>query len=569
MATFEIETGDVSSVASSMTSIASELSSLASTVSGYDTACDEFNFSGPKATIAANIQACATKVTNTGSLMNEVVSAHTALQNSLSFDGSTSTTTETGTTTGTTTTGTTTTGTTTGTSPTYSGSTTSGTTSSGVSTGAAVTTVATTTAVPTGTTVHYSEQPQQQTQPEQPQQPSQPEPQQPEQPSQPEPQQPSQPEPQQPSQPEHPYTEIATGIGEAAATGLATEGYQGPQNGFSQIGGLGNVGYTGDEVKPLEVIKDPYLKYNDSGFAVIEDAYVISCPSEYGKVGDELIFTLKDGSTIKCVIGEIKTDPNDQQFTFFTNSSFNIDSPDNFTKSLVENLTQVKNTGQSGVIVRSKITKAIAYAYTTSQSADGMVIPENKLSYIISSYDKAGIKIDTSLYKKDGNIKDMMTKSGFIYQDGAPNPEELLPGDVLVTKDGNVLMYVEEDKVIVDYTTYEHTIDDRGNEVPIIKDEKYTVSGVYRFAPNDVQEQLLAQQNGVQGQHPIQGQQTQQGQQPIQGQQQGQLGPNGEQPGQLGPNGEQPPSAPPLTGGDGSSEELPRDSYNWDESAYY
>ncbi len=89
MAIFILDTDAVSAAKGNVDSIASQVDSLASSVSGYDTACEDFDFSGPKGVIAANIQAFSTKIKNAGAIMDSAVTSHTSLQNSLKFDETT------------------------------------------------------------------------------------------------------------------------------------------------------------------------------------------------------------------------------------------------------------------------------------------------------------------------------------------------------------------------------------------------------------------------------------------------------------------------------------------------
>lgn len=88
MAAFLLETGTVESASSTLTSLASQVNSIASSVNGYDTACEDFNFSGAKASIAANIQALMEKIKNAATIVETVVAQHTQLQNSLTFSSS-------------------------------------------------------------------------------------------------------------------------------------------------------------------------------------------------------------------------------------------------------------------------------------------------------------------------------------------------------------------------------------------------------------------------------------------------------------------------------------------------
>lgn len=85
--TFMIETDAVTNVAQSLSPLVSELSDLSNSVSGYDVAnADGFDFEGPKGIIAATIATCSTKVSNTVSVLNTVVSEHDSVQNSTKFE---------------------------------------------------------------------------------------------------------------------------------------------------------------------------------------------------------------------------------------------------------------------------------------------------------------------------------------------------------------------------------------------------------------------------------------------------------------------------------------------------
>ena len=86
MATFTLETDSVSAAKSSLDGLVTQINSIASDVNGYDTSCDEFDFSTPKSVIAGNIEACGTKIKNTSSYIDNVVTAHTSLQNSMKFE---------------------------------------------------------------------------------------------------------------------------------------------------------------------------------------------------------------------------------------------------------------------------------------------------------------------------------------------------------------------------------------------------------------------------------------------------------------------------------------------------
>lgn len=87
MTKFLLDTDTVSSAAGTISTLSSTISDLSSTVNGWDTSNEDgFDFDTAKATIAANIDACAAKVNKTALAMESVVEAHTQVQNSLKFE---------------------------------------------------------------------------------------------------------------------------------------------------------------------------------------------------------------------------------------------------------------------------------------------------------------------------------------------------------------------------------------------------------------------------------------------------------------------------------------------------
>lgn len=48
--------------------------------------------------------------------------------------------------------------------------------------------------------------------------------------------------------------------------------------------------------------------YNDEGFGIVDGCYVVAVRPSFGSVGDFLTFTFADGSTIECIVGDIKGD---------------------------------------------------------------------------------------------------------------------------------------------------------------------------------------------------------------------------------------------------------------------
>lgn len=49
------------------------------------------------------------------------------------------------------------------------------------------------------------------------------------------------------------------------------------------------------------------MNFDEEGFGIIGDRYVIACTTTFGNVGDCVDFVQEDGSVIKCVIGDIKS----------------------------------------------------------------------------------------------------------------------------------------------------------------------------------------------------------------------------------------------------------------------
>ncbi len=54
-------------------------------------------------------------------------------------------------------------------------------------------------------------------------------------------------------------------------------------------------------------LHDAYEAYDEEGFGRIEDRYVIACTTTFGQVGDMIDFELSDGTIIKTVVGDIKS----------------------------------------------------------------------------------------------------------------------------------------------------------------------------------------------------------------------------------------------------------------------
>lgn len=303
MAIFMLDCDSVTATASSITSLVTQFSQLADSVNGYDTSCEDgFDFAGGKAAIAANIDACTTKVQNTAKLVEGVVTSHTALQNSFTIDQSGSSNTgetqnkETTTTTTTTTT-TNTTGTTTSTTTNSTGTTTP--TSNG-------------TGYTTSTGSNYTG-----------------------------------------SSSSNYSGAGAAAVGTGAAVGAATSTTttttttDTPVDVTSKINAVDQVTVDVDKLDPEN--KTQFITgmtYNQAGYATYDNKYVIVCDTTLAKVGDNIVFTNADGTKIDCVVGAVVDYSQEYKgnVSFIVNNTWNAQGTNNLTFDL-KNMT-IMNNGQ-------------------------------------------------------------------------------------------------------------------------------------------------------------------------------------------------------------------------------
>ena len=313
MSVFMLDCDAVTATASSINSLVAQYSQIADSVKGYDTSCEDgFDFAGAKSAIAANIDACTTKVQNTVKLIEGVVSSHTNLQNSFSLeqtgaadnggtqnkvDTSTSggTVTSGGSTTGGTTTGGYTGGTSGGSTGGYTGGTSGGSTggytggTSGGSTGG----------YSGGSTGGYA------------------------------------------------------GAGAIAGVAGAVSGSTNEptvQNPTDLTQKVNNVSQVSVDVNRLDAAnKTPIvtgMTYNDLGYATYDNKYVIVCDTSMGNIGDNIVFTRADGTTVDCVVGAVVDYSQEYKGTvsFIVNDSWNAQGTNNLTIDL--NNVKILNNGQ-------------------------------------------------------------------------------------------------------------------------------------------------------------------------------------------------------------------------------
>lgn len=297
MAIFMLDCDSVTASASSINSLVAQFSQIADSVNGYDTSCEDgFDFAGGKAAIAANIEACNTKVQNTVKLIEGAVSAHTTLQNSFSLDQNGAIGSE---------------------------------TQNRVDTGSAGTTNSTGSS---GTTSYTSNTPGNGTY--------------------------SSSTPSSGSySPSYStgggggggYTGAVVGAGAAAGLSEITKEPT-SQNPTDITGKINAVDQVTVDVDKLDAANKTQfitgMTYNDLGYATFEDKYVIVCDTTLAKVGDNLVFTRPDGTKIDCVVGAV-VDYSQQykgNVSFIVNNNWNAQGANNLTFDL--NTMKITNNGQ-------------------------------------------------------------------------------------------------------------------------------------------------------------------------------------------------------------------------------
>ena len=438
MAVFMLETESVEAAASSLEGLTSELTSLSSNVSSYDTSgeyASEFDFDGPKGVIAANIEACSTKVSNTAVYMNDVVGAHTALQNSLVFDKpkEESKTDNNSNKNGTNNSS----GTQSGSPSSNSGSRSSNggyssngggyTSGGGHSTGGGSTGGGHSSS--TGGKKNDDDTKEKKTTPE--------------------------------TEPE--TTPEGSKIGKVDVKDPKVDTVKKDDTELNESGN--------------EIFESDKFKYDENGLATIDGKYVISVGKNFGNVGDEVVITLEDGTKVKCVIGQV-TDTEGSAINFFANSDYSATNKNAVTYDLGKNIVKVENYGHKNTyttenVITNTVEAAAGYA---KEYKDG------KYSFIIKSYEDAGIKVAGGAAIAAGGTVKAFTDAGFSYFEGKPVTDKLLPGDVLVGKDEKLVMYVGDNKFIADTGTYGSSDSSSSSKVLTASDiNKDDYTGVVRY----------------------------------------------------------------------------------------
>ncbi len=315
MAIFMLDCDSVTSTNSSITSLVTQFSQLADAVNGYDTACEDgFDFAGGKAAIASNIEACTTKVQNTAKLIEGVVTSHTTLQNTFTLDqaGATNVDAASENRVDSSTTTTTTPGDTNNNVPTtntgnYSSagnSTTSGNySSSGSSSGGNYSSGGGSSSGGSYSSGGYSS---------------------------------------------GGAASVGAGVAAGSVAGSVIGGETtGPVDVTSKINSVDQVTVDVNKLDPAN--KTQFITgmtYNQAGYATYDNKYVIVCDTTLANVGDNIVFTNSDGSTIDCVVGAVVDYSQEYKgnVSFIVNNTWNAQGTSNLAFDL-KNM-KILNNGQ-------------------------------------------------------------------------------------------------------------------------------------------------------------------------------------------------------------------------------
>ena len=338
MAIFMIETESVSSSSDSINSLSSNLSNISSSVSGYDVSCDDgFDFSGAKQVIVQNIEACVSKMSNTSKLMNNVVSSHNDLQSKLKFvkdeetkpnnsddssnqssnqssDYSSGRSSSSGSNHS-------------GSGRHYSGGSSSGSSSSSGYSGSSYSSDSYSASFPSST----------------------------------------------------PSSGIVSAVGGVASTLVSDQNVlndtQKNEKESSPVildGKFSSVSYATPNEKVLsdeskEILNKDNNDYN-SGYLMIDGRYVISCDASYGKVGDIIRFTQKNGNVVECIVGINTTFEKNKSVINFIVDKNNLPTKSDFFEKIIENSSKIENVGNVNSNTNSSASTNPAQSVTESST---------------------------------------------------------------------------------------------------------------------------------------------------------------------------------------------------------
>lgn len=297
MAIFMLDCDSVTATASSINTLVSQFSQLADSVNGYDTSCEEgFDFAGGKAAISANIEACTTKVQNTVKLVEGVVTSHTTLQNSFSLDQNGSV--EDGSQNRVDNSDGSNSGYSTGSGGNYNSSGDGNNNLGGYSSGGGYSSSGGN-SFAGGTSTGGV------------------------------------------------LAGVASGAADNISNALEQATAQNPVDVTNKINAVDQVTVDVDKLDPEN--KTQFITgmtYNENGYAIFEDKYVIVCDTTLAKVGDNLVFTKPDGTKIDCVVGAVVDYSQEYKgnVSFIVSDTWNAQGANNLTFDL--NNMKILNNGQ-------------------------------------------------------------------------------------------------------------------------------------------------------------------------------------------------------------------------------
>lgn len=347
MAVFMLETDALTSASSAISSLASQVNEVSSSINGYDTSCEDgFDFAGAKSVLASNVEACSTKITNTASILENVVSAHTELQSSMKFDesnnysSSSSTSTNGSSSSGGNYSG----GGTSGGGYSGGGSYSGGSSSygggdySGGYSGAAVSGIAVSDLVTEKVKDSNNDNAKKVTDSD--------------------------------SLKDKKDTEKKENEKEKTTDSKSTDSSE--EKVTTELKDVNYAYINSDKVtdKSKELFNDATFNYDsNTGYALVDGKYVIACDSTVGEVGDIIKFTQEDGTIVECVVGtNTVTDASKNVINFIVDKeNWANKTPMSISENLINNTTTITNAGQYNVKPSGTITTLINENANTSK----------------------------------------------------------------------------------------------------------------------------------------------------------------------------------------------------------
>ena len=347
MAVFMLETDALTSASSAISSLASQVNEVSNSINIYDTSCEDgFDFAGAKSVLASNVEACSTKITNTASILENVVSAHTELQSSMKFDGSGNTsdsggnTSDSGGNTSDSGGNTSDSSSSSSSGVTSSGSVSSGSVSSGSSSSGSYSVGGYSGAAVSGRTVSdlVTEKVKDS----------------------------NNDKVKEASSKDEKETDKNKETNDRELTGILEEKVT------TELKDVNYAYINSDKVtdKSKELFNDATFNYDsNTGYALVDGKYVIACDSSVGEVGDIIKFSQKDGSTVECVVGtNTVTDASKNVINFIVDKeNWANKTPMSISENLINNTTTITNAGQYNVKPSGTVTTLINENANTSK----------------------------------------------------------------------------------------------------------------------------------------------------------------------------------------------------------